>query len=503
MPATDADPGEIRLLAADLLDRLERLRAEAAAEAADLLAGWRPVLEREAFAESAANFAAYLALRRRDLRPLQAELAPFGLSSLGRLEGRVLANLDAVIAALAAVAGTDPRRWPGREAFFRGDALLAEAADHVLGPRRDGGRRVRILVTCGREAAEDPDFMREIVRRGADAVRLNCAHDDADAWAAMIRHLRAAEAEAGRRLKVLMDLGGPKVRTGRVRLPGDRKRLKAGDHLLLVRPGALDAVPDGPAFRAECAEPKALERLRPDEPVLIDDGKVRGVIERAGPEGALVRIERTPPEGAKLKPEKGLNFPRSELDLAPLSADDLRDLDFVAANADLVGYSFVQSAADIALLQDELRHRRPDPGWRELGIVAKIETPRAVQSLPEIVVGAAGRQPLAVMIARGDLAVEIGFERLAEMQEEILWLCEAAHVPVIWATQVLEGLVKKGLPSRGEMTDAAMGARAECVMLNRGPYVADAVSALDRLLTRMAEHQTKKTAQLRALRSWA
>jgi pyruvate kinase len=106
------------------------------------------------------------------------------------------------------------------------------------------------------------------------------------------------------------------------------------------------------------------------------------------------------------------------------------------------------------------------------------------------------------MIARGDLAIELGFERLAEMQEEILWLCEAAHVPAIWATQVLEGLVTKGLPSRGEMTDAAMAARAECIMLNKGPNASAGISALARLLHRMGEHQQKKTAILRALRSW-
>jgi pyruvate kinase len=107
------------------------------------------------------------------------------------------------------------------------------------------------------------------------------------------------------------------------------------------------------------------------------------------------------------------------------------------------------------------------------------------------------------MIARGDLAVELGYERMAEIQEEILWLAEAAHVPVIWATQVLENLVRNGEPSRGEMTDAAMAARAECVMLNKGPYVVEAVLVLDRLLTRMAEHQTKKTPRLRALKAFA
>ncbi len=203
----------------------------------------------------------------------------------------------------------------------------------------------------------------------------------------------------------------------------------------------------------------------------------------------------------KLRPDKGLNFPTTDLPLDPLTARDLEELDFVAAHADIVGHSFVQSAADVTALQDELARRRPDD-WRTIGLVGKIETPRAVLRLPEIIVAAAGRQPFAVMIARGDLAVEIGFERVAEMQEELMWLAEAAHVPVIWATQVLEGLVKKGLPSRGEMTDAAMAARTECVLLNKGPNAAVAITTLDRLLRRMGEHQVKKTPTLRALRSW-
>ena len=106
------------------------------------------------------------------------------------------------------------------------------------------------------------------------------------------------------------------------------------------------------------------------------------------------------------------------------------------------------------------------------------------------------------MIARGDLAVEAGYERLAELQEEILWLCEAAHVPVIWATQVLDTLARTGVPSRAEVTDAAAGERAECVMLNKGPYIVDAVTTLDDILRRMEGHQLKKRQLLRQLRSW-
>jgi pyruvate kinase len=107
------------------------------------------------------------------------------------------------------------------------------------------------------------------------------------------------------------------------------------------------------------------------------------------------------------------------------------------------------------------------------------------------------------MIARGDLAVEIGYERLAEVQEEILWLAEAAHLPVIWATQVLETLAQTGIPSRSEITDAAMGERAECVMLNKGPHIVEAVATLDSILGRMESHQSKKRSLLRRLNAWA
>jgi pyruvate kinase len=134
--------------------------------------------------------------------------------------------------------------------------------------------------------------------------------------------------------------------------------------------------------------------------------------------------------------------------------------------------------------------------------VLKIETKRAVRNLPAIIVQSAARLPMAVMIARGDLAVELGYARLAEIQEEILWLCEAAHVPVIWATQVLEGLAKQGVPSRAEVSDVVLADRAECVMLNKGPYIAEAVGWLDDVLLRVQANQHKKSPQLRALRSW-
>jgi pyruvate kinase len=502
-PHESGPPGEPGTAAA--IARLHALRAEVTAEGGRRFRLWRPQITRPGFAGSALNLAHYIALRHHDLRPLQRVLMRYGVSSLGRLEGRVLVTLDAVAGVLSRAAGaapTDEALWPpSSRRFFRGEARLAANAATLFGPAPDG-RAVRILVTLAREAADDPAELLTLARAGADAVRINCAHDDVLAWAAMVANTRAAAAAVGRHIPVLMDIAGPKIRTGAVRRPDDATRLHAGDQLLLLPSPDMLPAADEIAFRATAEPGVVLASLRVGADVAMDDGKLGGIVEAVRPDGGVVvRVKRTKLGGVKLKPEKGLNFPGTDLDLDPLTDKDRADLDFVALNADLIGYSFVQRAADVVRLQTELGARRP-ADWRRLGLIAKIETLRAVQNLPEIVVQAAGRQPFGVMIARGDLAVEIGFARLAEMQEEILWLCEAAHVPVVWATQVLEEMVKSGLPTRGEMTDAAMASRAECVMLNKGPNVADAVQALDGLLRRMAENQNKKTSRMRVLHSW-
>ena len=165
-------------------------------------------------------------------------------------------------------------------------------------------------------------------------------------------------------------------------------------------------------------------------------------------------------------------------------------------NADIVGYSFVRTEADVLELQSRLANLG---AGEKLGIILKIETREGFDQLPRLLLAAMRSRAVGVMIARGDLAVECGYQRLAEVQEEILWICEAAHVPVIWATQVLESLAKNGIPSRSEITDAAMGERAECVMLNKGPYIVTAVRILDDILRRMQAHQEKKRSMLRKL----
>ena len=488
---------------AQILGQIDALIADIETESDAQAAVWNKRIDRTAFRPSAHNLACYLVLRRRDLRKLQRPLMALGLSSLGRLEGRVLPALRAVRGALSALAGHAPERRPSAAAFFAGEARLQAHTHEILGTPVESAP-VALLVTCPSEAADDGDFMMAMARKGVEAIRINCAHDSPEKWRAMIDNLRLAEAATGRRLKVFMDLAGPKIRTGQVVRPhkGDH-RAHIGDLIALTAAGHLGQVDvEDRHFAAECTLKEALTASRKGDRVFIDDGKLGAAIEGVTRWGLIARVTAVTQKGLSIKPEKGLNFPDRHLDIDALTEKDRADLAFVAAHADGVEFSFVQSAADVVQLQEALAVLRPGD-WRDLSLVLKIETARAVTNLPEIVVQAAGRQPTAIMIARGDLAVEIGFARTAEMQEEILWLGEAADVPVIWATQVLEGLISKGIPSRGEMTDAAMAARAECVMLNKGPFLIETIDQLRSLLARMGAHQHKKTPGLRVLRSWA
>jgi pyruvate kinase len=425
------------------------------------------------------------------MRPLQEVLARHGLSSLGRCEAHTLASLDAVLRVLARLLGVKPALAPSAAApgFDEGFALLDDQARALFGPAPPT-RSVRIMVTLPSEAQEDGTLVRELIGQGTNAVRINCAHDGPQAWGRMVEHVRRAARESGRRCTIHFDLAGPKLRTGAT-VP---IRLEQGDHLVLVRGPTAAPAGDGPP-RVPCTLPQALERVRTGEHVWFDDGKLGGVVKSVSEEGVLVRITYARKGRRKLLPDRGINFPESAIDIKGFTEKDRQDLDFIARYADGVGLSFAQRPADL----QAVRQRLDALGIPRAGIILKIETRRGFEALPRLLLEPVGEHPLGVMIARGDLALEVGYERLAEVQEEVLWLCEAAHVPVIWATQVLESLSKSGMPTRAEITDAAMSQRAECVMLNKGEHVLETVRILDDILKRMEAHQHKKSATMRPL----
>jgi pyruvate kinase len=278
--------------------------------------------------------------------------------------------------------------------------------------------------------------------------------------------------------------------------------LKKDDFLILHK----EVLPGEPALfnsqghlvapaHISCTLPNVFERVKPGQPILFDDGTIEGEIVEVSPEKLRVKIAGASNKGSKLRSDRGINLPDSNLNITELTKKDKTDLAFVVKHADIINLSFVNKPETVFGLQAELKKHKAE----NLAIMLKIETKEGFSNLPHLLLAAMRSKSAGIMIARGDLAVECGWQRLAEVQEEILWLCEAAHLPVVWATQVLETLAKKGRPSRAEITDAAMSQRADCVMLNKGPHIVQAICMLDDILKRMQEHQHKKTSMLRGL----
>ena len=597
-----ADIGHIRILLQEVHDRAVALEDEYAEE----IAAVRPE-----HSEGARNLIHYLALRESDTEAMRSSLRRLGLYSLAHAERNVLGSIEAVQHALDALTGGHSIEVSALTKTINtrdpNDDIQRQA---ILGPSPDG-RDVSIMVTLPTEAADNHMLVEEMLAAGMNLARINCAHDDETVWQRMIDNVRSAAADAATECRVIMDLSGPKLRTGelkpgprvihirpkrdpmgrviaprRIRLipddaiqrgskaavipvpqecidfarVGDEIRLRdtrgkkrrlavvekddkgivlesfqgayiatdtglrlirnehgekldyrvgelpaveqplllyVGDTLIIHadnRPGEpartdADGIIVEPAHIA-CQQPEVFEFLSPGEKISLNDGKIQGTILNVSEEEIEVEITKAKPTGSRLRASRGMNFPQSDIKLPGLTMIDKSNLEFVARHADAVNLSFVRKPADVEALLGELDRLGAD----ELGLVIKIETKKGFRNLPRIMLMAMRRYPIAVMIARGDLAVECGWTRLAELQKEIIWTCDAARVPVMWATQVLEQEAKKGLPSRAEITDAAESQRADCVMLNKGPHILAAIRTRDNILRRMQTLRRRKTA---------
>lgn len=238
-----------------------------------------------------------------------------------------------------------------------------------------------------------------------------------------------------------------------------------------------------------CTNGAVFAHVKKGEAILFDDGKISGIIEANNGDTLTVRITYAKESGVKLKADKGINFPESNLKLAGLTDKDKEDLKFVVQYADVVNMSFVNTAKDVTDLLQELQNcNAPE----NLGIILKIETMTGFRNIFHILLTAMQHPKIGVMIARGDLAVECGWENIGLVQKELLRICHAAHIPTVWATQVMETLAKKGIPSRAEITDAVMAQHADCVMLNKGLYINEAIELLNTILINIEKSRADK-----------
>ncbi|KAI3458024.1 hypothetical protein Pfo_014687 [Paulownia fortunei] len=584
------------------------------------------------YSASATNVLHYLALKSLDIEQIKEELSSIGLLSLETVNTHVLSSLSACMQMLVSSRSDSllgikissevlpVHKSLGNQKLDLGMTALMKRAssnrDLLLGTLQ-GQKMVHIMVTVGQEAVENDTHITDLINSGTTTFRINCAHGNPEIWSKIIRTVKRCSRLLEKPCRILMDLAGPKLRTGRMKdgpcvvkispkrnafgsiihaaqvwltsrgagpppphlspdvilqvdgqeflnklevddsvrfsdARGKRRtltilskypvfsgagfmaecsntayaesgtalyikekgrkssvgfvvdvppaeqfvRLRVGDLLIISRDSSDEDTSPCSAVgshKITCPSGYLFDSVKPGDPIAFDDGKIWGVIKGTSISEVVVTITHAGLKGTKLGSEKSINIPESDIRYEGLTSKDLMDLDFVAAHADMVGISFVRDAHDIVVLHQELAKRK----ILKLGIVLKIETKGGVEKLPLLILEAMkSPNPLGVMIARGDLAVECGWEKLADIQEEIISICSAAHVPVIWATQVLESLVKTGVPTRAEITDAANGRRTSCVMLNKGKHVVKAVSILDTILN---SQYTKAKAELKPL----
>lgn len=591
----------------------------------------------ETHRHGARNLVHYLELRRHDIRRIQGGLAAIGATRLTTTEPSVLPRLQAARNVLSAYAGED-LKFAGSEvsdAFARADDILEDHADILLGQSSEDTHS-RIMVTLPTEAGDDLDLVRGFVEAGMELARINCAHDGPEVWTRMINNVHTAADEAGREVKVAMDLAGPKVRTGAIapgpevgrarvtrletghvltpaklwltpvgaevppipELPGrptlplqvdpawlarlevdsqinlhdnrdakrqftvtrvipgpegaegnetpaavlaegqrnayisnstllehdwvktrvsgvpateQKLRMHVGDQLILTDDQAPAEPAPGWTPTISCTLPEAVAAIEVGQRVLFDDGSIAATaldkqVDADGHSRITLEVTYASGNGTNLAAYKGINLPETALPLPSLTDEDIEALRFVAANAEIANVSFIRDAGDVAFLLDTLEQiatESDDPERvRRLGLVLKIETIPAYENLAQVLLEGMRHANLGIMIARGDLAVELGFERMAEVPRLIAQLAEAAHVPTITATQVLENLAKSGLPSRAEITDAGYALRSEAVMLNKGPHITDAIRILETLSQKLGRSQRKNRQLLRRIGSW-
>ena len=337
---------------------------------------------------------------------------------------------------------------------------------------RTSFRKTKLVATIG-PASSNKEVIEAFIREGVDVFRINFSHGTHDEHQEIIRNIRAIADEYGQHVAILGDLQGPKIRV--VDVPDDGIRIDVGDRIRIASTGVkADLNIDYPALLTDIQQGKS---------IYIDDGKIKLVVEQIARDHLVTRVV----EGGVVLPKKGVNFPDSPLSVASPTSKDVRDLQFaIRQDVDWIALSFVRSSKDILRLKDII-----DEYGAFIKVVAKIEKPEAVKNIESIIEVSDG-----VMVARGDLGVEMPMEEVPMIQKRIVWLCRKSAKPSIVATQVMESMVRRPTPSRAEVSDVANAVidGADAIMLSNetsvGKYPVDVIKMVDRIIQRAEQEES-------------
>src|SRR5215469_9323935 len=332
-------------------------------------------------------------------------------------------------------------------------------------------RRAKIVATVG-PASASPEMLKALFLAGVDTFRLNFSHGTQDGHARVHAAIRSLEKEVQRPIGILMDLQGPKIRVGTLR--GGKIEVEPGQTIRFIVSGT-----EGDASAIPLPHPEIFAAVAPGDDLLIDDGRVRVRATGLGDDTIDARVI----VGGTISNHKGVNLPGTVLDLSPLTAKDRSDLEFgLRLGVDWVALSFVQRPSDVIEARALIGDRA--------GVMVKIEKPAALERIDDII-----QLSDAVMVARGDLGVEIPHEDVPGRQKELVRACRLAAKPVIVATQMLDSMVAAPTPTRAEASDVATANYdgADAVMLSAesatGRYPREAVAMMDRIIHSTEQHK--------------
>lgn len=325
----------------------------------------------------------------------------------------------------------------------------------------------KIICTLG-PASSDEHTIEQLARHGMAVARLNFSHGTHDSHKLLISRVRKVSRKLGQPIAILQDLSGPKIRVGRI--ADGAVRIESGSKITVV---AHDVLGNSQIISASPAN--LIPDLKPGDLIFIDDGMIRLQVLESGQEATRAAVIK----GGLLKEHKGINLPHSTLSLPSLTKKDLKDLAFgLEEGVDWIALSFVRSADDVLRLKREIARRGYD-----IPVVAKLEKPQAIKNLSEIVKAAD-----AIMVARGDLGVEMPLDEVPMIQKTIIASANEMHKPVITATQMLESMTQNITPTRAEVSDVANAILdgTDCVMLSGetayGQYPIDVVAQMARII---------------------
>lgn len=458
--------------------------------------------------QSVMNMLRYITLRSHDLRKVHDNLSEQGITSLRSSESYVYRNITDALKLVFLLQG---KEWIPKESIesmgYKKSKKHIALNSNELFNKKERIHSTEIMVTIPVDAMSDEDLIRDLLRSGMEIARIDLSKGLLSEWLEIIEKIKQTSREIKSPCKILADLPKKELKIEDFRIIKKSMELKnfinikSGDHIILSTQ-TLQANACKYGNNRELITPAILpvtnvnlnEVTNVGDRIILSKGHVKGIILSKSDHEIKVLIKQTHKPKSKIYANSPITVPDSNMAYKAFDFDP-NLVESIIDKVDIIGIAGLQSHKDVSSFLDN----SDILNLNKLGLIIHIDSNKAWLDLPMILIEALRHQKVGVMIDREQIGMDVGADRAVEVKDQILWLCESAHIPVIWSTNVLDNLIQSGISKPAEITDAAKAARTECVMLQDGPHVVEAVKLISTILLKMEQHSFKKKNLMRTL----